>query len=75
MPGRSYTGSASATAPARAGDEKNREFRQSLVGETSSHTLSRGDGESTAALTDNYLKMRVAGRHGESVGDGCRMVL
>jgi len=45
--------------------EKNREFRESLVGETlEAITLERGDGESTAALTDNYLKLRLAGRHG-----------
>lgn len=44
--------------------EKNREFRQSLVGRTlEAITLDRGDGEATEALTDNYLKMRVAGRH------------
>ena len=45
--------------------EKNREFREALVGETlEAITLERGDGESTAALTDNYLKLRLAGRHG-----------
>lgn len=45
--------------------EKNREFRESLVGETlEAITLGRGDGESTEALTDNYLKLRLAGRHG-----------
>jgi len=44
--------------------EKSREFRQSLVGEKlEAITLGRGNGESTEALTDNYLKMRVAGRH------------
>jgi len=43
--------------------EKNREFRESLVGETlEAITLGRGDGESTQALTDNYLKLRLAGR-------------
>jgi tRNA A37 methylthiotransferase MiaB len=45
--------------------EKNREFRESLVGEAlEAITLDRGDGESTEALTDNYVKMRLAGRHG-----------
>jgi threonylcarbamoyladenosine tRNA methylthiotransferase MtaB len=44
--------------------EKNREFRESLVGRTmEAITLDRGDGESTEALTDNYLKLRLAGRH------------
>jgi threonylcarbamoyladenosine tRNA methylthiotransferase MtaB len=44
--------------------EKNREFRESLVGrELQAITLGRGDGQATEALTDNYLKMRVAGRH------------
>jgi len=42
---------------------KNRAFRESLVGRTlEAITLGRGDGESTEALTDNYLKMRVEGR-------------
>jgi threonylcarbamoyladenosine tRNA methylthiotransferase MtaB len=45
--------------------EKNREFRESLVGRSlEAITLDRGDGESTAALTDNYLKLRLAGRYG-----------
>lgn len=45
--------------------EKNRAFRESLVGQTlEAITLDRSDGESTEALTDNYLKMRVKGRHG-----------
>jgi threonylcarbamoyladenosine tRNA methylthiotransferase MtaB len=44
--------------------EKNRAFRESLVGKRlEAITLDRGDGESTEALTDNYLKMRLAGRH------------
>ena len=44
--------------------EKNREFRESLVGKTlEAITLHRGDGESTEALTDNYLKLRLAGQH------------
>lgn len=44
--------------------EKNRAFRESLVGRTlDAITLDRGDGNSTEALTDNYLKLRLAGRH------------
>lgn len=44
--------------------EKNRAFRESLVGRRlDAITLDRGDGESTEALTDNYLKMRLLGSH------------
>ena len=44
--------------------EKNRTFRESLVGrELQAITLDRGDGNATEALTDNYVKMRVKGRH------------
>jgi len=43
--------------------EKNRKFRESLVGQTlEAITLERGDSESTEAMTDNYLKMRLKGR-------------
>lgn len=48
--------------------EKNREFRQSFVGQTlEAITLSRGGadehGSYTEALTDNYLKLHIAGEH------------
>jgi threonylcarbamoyladenosine tRNA methylthiotransferase MtaB len=44
--------------------EKKRRFMGSFVGrELPAITLSLGDEESTEALTDNYLKMRLAGRH------------
>jgi threonylcarbamoyladenosine tRNA methylthiotransferase MtaB len=48
--------------------EKNRAFRESFIGQTvEAITLSRSDtderGAFTEALTDNYLKMRLAGRH------------
>ena len=44
--------------------EKNRAIRESLVGQTlEAITLDRGDGESTEALSDNYLKVRLAGRY------------
>jgi threonylcarbamoyladenosine tRNA methylthiotransferase MtaB len=40
------------------------EFMQSLLGTTvGAITLQTGDANSTEALTDNYLKMRVSGRH------------
>jgi len=43
---------------------KNLDFRKSFVGrELNVITLHTGDGESTEALSDNYLKVRVAGRH------------
>jgi threonylcarbamoyladenosine tRNA methylthiotransferase MtaB len=45
--------------------EKKRAFMQSFVGrELPAITLSAGDEHSTEALTDNYLKMRLAGSHG-----------
>ena len=44
--------------------EKKRGFMNSFVGrELPAITLSVGDDHSTEALTDNYLKMRLAGRH------------
>ena len=44
--------------------EKNRVFRESFVGrELEAITLSRGDDATTEALTDNYLKLELAGRH------------
>jgi threonylcarbamoyladenosine tRNA methylthiotransferase MtaB len=44
--------------------EKKRAFMNSFVGrELPAITLSVGDDHSTEALTDNYLKMRLAGRH------------
>lgn len=40
------------------------EFMQSLRGtKVEAITLQTGDANSTEALTDNYLKMRVSGRH------------
>ncbi|MGH9532002.1 MAG: tRNA (N(6)-L-threonylcarbamoyladenosine(37)-C(2))-methylthiotransferase MtaB [Terriglobales bacterium] len=45
-------------------DAKNLAFRQSLVGVTlDAITLGDRDSESTEAITDNYLKVRVRGRH------------
>jgi threonylcarbamoyladenosine tRNA methylthiotransferase MtaB len=44
--------------------EKKRAFMESFVGrELPAITLSTGGAHSTEALTDNYLKMRIAGRH------------
>jgi len=44
--------------------KKNLEFRRSFVGKTLEViTLQNGDGEFTEALSDNYLKVRMAGRH------------
>jgi threonylcarbamoyladenosine tRNA methylthiotransferase MtaB len=44
--------------------EKKRAFMQSFVGRVlPAITLSVGDQNSTGALTDNYLKMRLAGQH------------
>jgi threonylcarbamoyladenosine tRNA methylthiotransferase MtaB len=44
--------------------EKNLGFRQRFVGRTlQAITLQTGDAEFTEALSDNYLKMRIAGRH------------
>ncbi len=44
--------------------EKNRSFRESLVGQRlEAITLSAGDEEFTEAITDNYLKLRLRGRH------------
>jgi threonylcarbamoyladenosine tRNA methylthiotransferase MtaB len=46
------------------GAKKNLEFRRRFVGKTLQViTLQNGDGEFTEALSDNYLKVRVAGRH------------
>ncbi len=47
--------------------EKNLKFRQALVGQTlDAITLSATDGDedSTQAISDNYLKLRLRGRHG-----------
>jgi threonylcarbamoyladenosine tRNA methylthiotransferase MtaB len=44
--------------------QKKLAFQRSFLGkELQAITLSRYDGERTEALTDNYLKLRVAGRH------------
>jgi threonylcarbamoyladenosine tRNA methylthiotransferase MtaB len=44
--------------------EKNLEFRRKFVGRTLEViTLQQSDGEWTEALSDNYLKVRLAGRH------------
>jgi threonylcarbamoyladenosine tRNA methylthiotransferase MtaB len=44
--------------------EKNLRFRQRFVGRTlQAITLQTGDAEFTEALSDNYLKMRIAGQH------------
>jgi len=46
------------------GASKNREFRQSFRGRTlDAITLQAGDDLFTEALTDNYLKVRIVGRH------------
>jgi threonylcarbamoyladenosine tRNA methylthiotransferase MtaB len=46
------------------GREKNCEFRRAFMGRTlSAITLSEYDGECTAAMSDNYLKVRLCGRH------------
>jgi threonylcarbamoyladenosine tRNA methylthiotransferase MtaB len=43
---------------------RNLSFRKSFLGrELDVITLQAGDGESTEALSDNYLKVRLAGRH------------
>jgi threonylcarbamoyladenosine tRNA methylthiotransferase MtaB len=45
--------------------KKNLEFRRLFVGKTLEViTLHNGDAESTEALSDNYLKVRIAGHHG-----------
>jgi threonylcarbamoyladenosine tRNA methylthiotransferase MtaB len=45
--------------------KKNLEFRRQFVGQPLDViTLHNADGESTEALSDNYLKVRVAGQHG-----------
>jgi threonylcarbamoyladenosine tRNA methylthiotransferase MtaB len=45
--------------------KKNLEFRRQFVGRTLDViTLKQCDADSTEALSDNYLKIRVAGRHG-----------
>lgn len=44
--------------------EKNLRFRRRFVGRTlEAITLQTGDAEFTEALSDNYLKIRIAGRH------------
>ena len=44
--------------------KKNLDFRKSFVGrELDVITLQTSDNESTEALSDNYLKVRLAGRH------------
>ena len=44
--------------------EKNLDFRRKFVGSMIDViTLQHGDGSSTEALSDNYLKVKVAGRH------------
>lgn len=44
--------------------EKKLRFQRAFLGKTlEAITLSGGDGEGTEALTDNYLKLRLAGRH------------
>ena len=44
--------------------EKNLEFRKSFIGKTiSAITLHRSDAGYTEALTDNFLKLHVAGKH------------
>ena len=44
--------------------DKNRAFRESFVGrELEAITLSRGDDATTEALTDNYLKFELSGKH------------
>ncbi len=55
--------------------EKKREFMESFVGrELPAITLSAGDEHSTEALTDNYLKMRLAGRHGANQWVGAQVL-
>jgi len=45
--------------------KKNTEFRRRFVGKTLDViTLHNADAESTEALSDNYLKVRIAGQHG-----------
>jgi threonylcarbamoyladenosine tRNA methylthiotransferase MtaB len=54
--------------------EKKRDFMQSFIGrELSAITLSVGDEHSTEALTDNYLKMRLAGCHGANQWIGAQV--
>src|SRR5215468_1242615 len=44
--------------------QKNLEFRRRFIGQRLDViTLQQGDAESTEALSDNYLKVRIAGRH------------
>ncbi|HEV2112849.1 MAG TPA: radical SAM protein, partial [Terriglobales bacterium] len=44
--------------------EKNLRFRENFVGKKlSAITLHRNGGEQTEALTDNYLKLEISGRH------------
>jgi threonylcarbamoyladenosine tRNA methylthiotransferase MtaB len=54
--------------------EKKRDFMRSFVGrELPAITLSVGDEHSTEALTDNYLKMRLAGHHAANQWVGARV--
>ncbi len=56
------------------GLEKKREFMESFVGrELPAITLGVGDSESTAALTDNYLKMHLVGQHAANQWIGARV--
>ena len=57
-----------------AGARKKLAFQRSFVGRNlAAITLSTQDGESTAALTDNYLKLRLAGRHAPNQWVGARI--
>ena len=53
---------------------KKREFMQSFIGrELPAITLSQGNEHFTEALTDNYLKMRLSGRHGANQWVGAQV--
>lgn len=52
--------------------KKKHNFMESFVGrEVQAITLTHFDGESTEALTDNYLKLRVRGQHASNLWTGC----
>ena len=54
--------------------EKKHAFMESFVGrELTAITLSVSDDHSTEALTDNYLKMKLTGRHGANQWIGARV--